>query len=138
MEKYRSKVDWWIPACLLAPVAFVIVFAVKSLIDGEWIVAVMIAPHMVFMAFALTVLSTFYTIDEDILTVRSGVLVNQKIKIDKIKSVRATRKWISSPALSADRIEVRYGKYGSVIISPERKEQFIKHLVSINPNIETD
>lgn len=40
------------------------------------------------------------------------------------------------PAISLDRIEIRCGKFNSVIISPKQKVEFINHLKSINPNIE--
>ncbi|MGN0232041.1 MAG: PH domain-containing protein [Muribaculaceae bacterium] len=41
----------------------------------------------------------------------------------------------SSPALSAKRIGIRYGRNNWVYISPQNQGEFIAHLKSENPNI---
>ena len=43
---------------------------------------------------------------------------------------------ISSPATSIDRLEITYGKYDSVIISPKLKQQFINEITTLNPKVE--
>lgn len=58
------------------------------------------------------------------------------IDISTIKSIEPTHTIISSPAASLDRLRINYNKYDEVIISPRRKEEFIQHLLSINPQIE--
>ena len=42
---------------------------------------------------------------------------------------------ISSPAASFDRIEITYGKFEEIIISPKHKLKFYEDLQKINPNI---
>lgn len=81
--------------------------------------------------------NTYYTIDDEKLTLRvkSGFLVDSKYDINKITKIRNTRTWLSSPALSMDRIEISVGRYNKVVISPQNKAQFISHLTSLNPNI---
>ena len=45
---------------------------------------------------------------------------------------------LSSPALSAKRIGLRYGRKSWVYISPENQEDFIADIKSINPEITID
>lgn len=80
--------------------------------------------------------TTYYTIKDDQLHIKSGILVDGKIDINTIKSVKKTNSILSSPAASFDRIIVFYGKYGEVILSPKNKIGFIKHLQEVNPKIE--
>jgi len=65
-------------------------------------------------------------------------LVNTKIPISSINTIKETDNIISSPAASLDRLEIFYGKYDSIIISPMDKNEFIQDLLKINPNIEVD
>lgn len=58
-----------------------------------------------------------------------------KIDIKTIKKIYSTHNPLSSPALSLDRIAVVYNKYDEVLISPKEREDFIRELLKINPNI---
>jgi len=58
------------------------------------------------------------------------------IDINTIKSIEPTHSILSAPASSLDRLRISYNKYDDVVISPRRKEEFIQHLLSINPQIE--
>jgi membrane-bound ClpP family serine protease len=81
--------------------------------------------------------STEYTIlDTGTLKVTCGIFYNKQFDIYKMKSVAKTRNLISSPAPSLDRIELRYGKFGTLVISPKDKIGFAKELKKINPKIE--
>lgn len=42
---------------------------------------------------------------------------------------------MSSPAPSLDRIELTYGEFGLIIISPKDKIGFAQELIKINPKI---
>ncbi|HWZ35040.1 MAG TPA: PH domain-containing protein, partial [Mucilaginibacter sp.] len=79
--------------------------------------------------------TTYYTIDGEMLHIRSGFMINTHIEIDRIKSIAETNSILSGPALSLDRIEIFYNKYDSVMISPPDKVQFVADLQAINPNI---
>ena len=57
------------------------------------------------------------------------------IDINTIKSIEPTHTILSAPASSLDRLCISYNKYDDVVISPGRKEEFIRQLHSINPNI---
>ncbi len=57
------------------------------------------------------------------------------IDISTIKSIEPTHSILSAPASSLDRLRISYNKYDDVVISPQRKEEFIRQLQTINPNI---
>ena len=83
------------------------------------------------------ILNTNYTITDNLtLRVKCGLFVNMVIDIDSIRKIEFTRSVLSSPALSMDRIEIFYNKFDSVIVSPDKKLEFIAELQSINPTIE--
>jgi hypothetical protein len=63
-------------------------------------------------------------------------IVNDRIDISKIRKIEKTSSILSSPALSLDRIAVRYNKFDEVYISPKEKQNFLNDLLQINPNIE--
>ncbi len=74
-------------------------------------------------------------IDGENLIVKNGFLKPQVIDIKTIKEISETNNPISAPATSLDRIEIKYGKNRSIIISPKKKEEFIDDLIKINPAI---
>lgn len=78
---------------------------------------------------------TSYTIAGEKLTVKS-FLVKEEINIGDISSIVHTRTWLSAPALSLNRIELRYKRSRSIVISPRREEQFIARLKQVNPAID--
>lgn len=81
---------------------------------------------------------TFYTIEKDILIARSGPQVF-KIPVGQISTVRLNQKTFGSlwkPTLSWNSIKVEYNKSDSVVISPEKQDEFISELLKINPGIE--
>ena len=81
-------------------------------------------------------LNTKYIIHNKLLKIKCGLFNFKPIDIMKIKSVEKSNSLMSSPASSFDRIEIRYGKFDEVIISPDEQQLFIKELIEINPTIE--
>lgn len=81
--------------------------------------------------------STEYAIAHDgTLKIKCGIFYNRQFDINKIKSVSKSNNLISSPAPSLDRIELAYGKFDTIVISPKDKIGFAEELIRINPNIE--
>ena len=131
MAVYRSKVDAWLVAVCVAVVA---VCAVPMLADGVSWVALVIN-LVVLAAVLLPLFSIKYVIDDDKLTVSCLWVFTDSFAISKIESLRTTtHTFLSAPAASIDRIEVKCGRR-SVIVSPLRREEFIDHLCRINPDI---
>ena len=81
--------------------------------------------------------STAYSITNDrLLHVRCGFIYNKWYDINKIRSVKNSDNLFSSPAPSLDRLELVYGQYGLIVISPKDKQGFTKALIEMNPEIE--
>jgi hypothetical protein len=127
-RRFKSKVDRWI-FLLLVVVIIVQIVAVGSAavqagdplaMTGLIFVMIGVVGLMVWL-----MVGTHYTVDRGIIRIRSGPFW-WKIPIDQITSVKATRSLLSSPALSLDRILIRYGKRGRIMISPADKAGFLK------------
>lgn len=103
-------------------------------LENAWPGLVINFTVIVFLWYTFT--NTYYSINNGHLTVKCGFLVNETINIDSIKSLRETRNPLSSAAASLDRLEVAYNKYDIVLISPKEKFEFIRHIQTINPNVE--
>lgn len=83
-------------------------------------------------------LRTDYKIKGDNLYIRCGVLFNMTLPISKISEITHKSTILSSPALSAKRIGIKYGQKNRVYVSPENQEDFISDIKSINPDIIID
>ena len=130
MKIYKSKIDWWLGLPLLYP----IFLSVSSMIEGEWIGYVGMITILLFIVFISK--STRYIIAENQLIVKCMFIVNDRIEISKIRKIEKTNSLLSSPALSLDRIAIRYNKFDEVYISPKEKQAFVDELLNVNPDIE--
>lgn len=81
--------------------------------------------------------TTEYVIAGADLVVRSGP-IRFTIPIQSIRRVRPPRSFMSAPALSLDRLEISYGTYGSVVLSPSDKRAFVDALRVRAPNVDVD
>lgn len=81
-------------------------------------------------------LTTNYTIECDELIIKCGFLPNKTIDIKTIKKITETNNPLSSPATSLDRLEINYGKFDKILISPKNKIEFINDIKRLNPNVE--
>ena len=141
MEKFgciRYNTRWdgssW---CILGLVAVCCVVPC-FLDDGIWPTIVC----LVMLAFVLvTFLSIYYRIDGDKLVVYS-FFIPTAYPIDKIKEIKPTKSVLSSPATSlTHRLAITFNDRKilkssiPLIISPVHQEEFIRHLLSINPEI---
>ncbi len=132
MKTFKSKIglELVIPISLI----FGAVVLLTLSINPPWMGIVIILPIIIFVAHMFV--STYYTIEQDILTIKCGFLYNNTIDITTIKKITESNNPISSPATSLDRLEIIYNKYDSVIISPKHKTEFINEIIKLNPNVE--
>ena len=130
MKIYKSKIDWWLGLVLVYPIFRSIV----SIIEGEWVGYFGIVLCFLFIFFISK--STRYIIAENQLIVKCMFIVNDRIEISKIRKIEKTNSVLSSPALSLDRIAIKFNKFDEVYISPKEKQNFLNDLLQINPNIE--
>ena len=80
-------------------------------------------------------LNTTYKIEKGKLYIKCGFFNYNPVNIGEMKKVSKSSNIISSPAASFDRIEIRYGKFEELIISPKHKTKFVEDLQKINPEI---
>lgn len=129
---YKSKIGLEIVIPLAALLGAVLVATLSG--NPSWLGVVIV---LCFVGFVVHMfMTTDYSITGNDLTVRCSFLFNKTIDINTIKRISETNNPLSSPAISLDRLEIRYGVSNSVMISPQRKKEFINALRTINPNIE--
>ena len=79
--------------------------------------------------------NTTYKIEKGKLHIKCGFFNYNSVNIGEMKKISKSSNIISSPAASFDRIEIRYGKFEELIISPKHKTKFVEDLQKINPEI---
>lgn len=136
MEKvYKSKVaKWYLWTCIGSVAAFA--GSLFLCYHSTWILLIDVVFIGIAVAFMFDMLfHTDYTIKEDTLYIRCGILFHMALPIRKISEIAHKSTILSSPALSAKRIGIRYGLKNWVYISPKDREGFISDIKSINPDI---
>lgn len=135
-REFKSKVGWWYHLVLLVMVITTTLVFIKG---GNPIAMVFL---LLFTLLSIHMLvSTWYRVTADgWLIVHCSIFPEKKIAIADITGVESTTNLISSPALSLDRLEIWVGldtrKRLWNIISPNNKQEFVKVLKKINPEIE--
>ena len=141
MEKFngiRYNSRWDSSTWLIIAITMVCCVIPCFLDDG--IVPIIICSMMlVFIIVAFR--SVYYKIDGDRLVVYQ-FFIHTAYPIDKIKEIRKTKSILSAPATSlTNRLAVTFTERKvlkssmPLIISPVRREEFISHILSINPDI---
>ncbi|GEM_PF-477228 len=124
---FRSAVDaWYYVVAFGAPAAVVVIAysagGFKSMSEGLVVAGVIVVSALVPL---WLMVSTRYTIEGDVLLVRSGP-VSKKILLGDIRSVTPSHSILSAPALSLRRLDIRYGDRGQVLISPADRDGFLR------------
>lgn len=133
-KKYRSATDIWMLLLIFLPMMYPIYEGIATK-DAGLILA--------FVGLILFILSFFmmisYEVNEDKLVIRTFIFGKQTIAIADITSVKKTYNPLSAPAMSINRLEIKYGtKYDYALISPVRRQEFIAELLKINPDIKVE
>ncbi len=129
---YPSAVSY----ALFIPMLFSLGIALfASIYTGEYIpVGIVLASILVLVLPML--LNTTYTIDGDMLKIRSGLIKFKDVNIATITRIENTQSLLSAPAASlTDRIEIFYNRFDSIVISPKNRNAFIADILSINPAV---
>jgi membrane protein YdbS with pleckstrin-like domain len=131
-KTYKSKIGLE----LLLPVVLVLgtVLLLSLTEEPAWAGVAILMPVILFVMHLF--LTTNYTIEGDQLLIKSGFLFRKTVPIPSIRKINETNNPLSAPATSLDRLEIVFGKYESVLISPKQKLEFIQHIQSINPAVE--
>lgn len=127
---FRSKRDLWYDGMTLVIILSTLVVNLWRFEWGSFVVTTGIAAMMGWIW-----LDTGYFFTDDALVVRCGP-AKWTIPYDRIEALAKTRNPLKSPALSLQRLEVFYGPGGrSLLISPEREEEFLRILEERCPRI---
>ncbi len=129
-KRFPSKVDAWLPLSFVAVVALqVYVISVAVVTEARTVdILIPVAILLITIVFIGALLRfTYYDVDRDFLTVRAGP-VRWRVPLDSITAVEPTRSLVSSPALSLDRLRIRYGKRRQLLVSPRDKDGFLRAL----------
>ncbi len=135
---FKSKVArWYLWFCVGMTLAFL--GSIYLCYTSTWVLLIDISLLGVGLVMCYDMLlHTDYTVEGDKLHIRCGVLFRMDLPVSKISEITHKSTVLSSPALSAKRIGLKYGKRNWGYVSPEDQAGFISVLKSINPDIKED
>lgn len=124
MKRFSSKIDWLIQFALIVAIAGALLPVILEPAPERteyWMMVAMGGAVSVLIVWLLA--GTHYTIDGNHLIVKAGPF-GWQIRISEVESVTAARTLLSGPALSLDRLIIRYSGGKRLIVSPDDKHQF--------------
>ncbi|MEZ2692696.1 PH domain-containing protein [Psychrobacter faecalis] len=137
---FTSKIDFWLAFLILGSSLLLVLVPV-----WEWMYNNSSIKRIIFISLftiptALLLLVLFfnikYTLTADTLLVKNG-FSTQRISLKDITHITPTSSTLSAPALSLDRIKIRY-EGGSIVISPKDKDRFYRAIQERVPELKTD
>jgi hypothetical protein len=137
--RFPSKRDMWVMVLIWGAALAIVFIGGERLVSPGPVAGRLIVGGLCVGLAAFTVwllYSTSYEIGPEKLIIRTGP-IRRVVKLESIEGVAPSRSPLSSPALSLDRLRVRYrgGGFG-VLISPEDKRGFLRALVERCPQLE--
>ena len=127
-KRFKSKVDRWILILMVVVIVMQVVAVGSAALqagDPLATMALMLTMIAIVGLMVWLLVGTHYTIDRKTLRIVSGPF-RWRVPVDEITAVEATRSPLSSPALSLDRIRLRYGKNKRIMISPADRAGFLR------------
>jgi hypothetical protein len=123
---FRSKVDFWLIAVVVGIPVLVIEFMLEGTgVDDRDADLIAIGTVVVVLAFFVWLcFTTRYTITSQALLIKSGPF-SWVVPLQEIAGIEPTRNPASSPALSLDRLLIRYRGDGKIMVSPADKAGFM-------------
>ncbi|NNF66614.1 MAG: PH domain-containing protein [Gammaproteobacteria bacterium] len=127
-KKFKSICDKWVPVLFIA-VIIGTALAIWQTVNE----AGQLPPLMLLVSGASIVLilwiyfATYYVIADQTLRIYHGPF-RWKIALSQIESIDETRSPIASPALSLNRLRITYAGGKHVMVSPERRSEFVSLL----------
>jgi uncharacterized membrane protein YdbT with pleckstrin-like domain len=119
MKKYSSKIDFWLVA-LLGLVTLALAWSAWQ--SSDWGGAALLIAWL--GGLAITMVPCYYVLDDAHLMIRAGVW-KWHIPYADIQSVQLSNSILAGPALSLQRVEIRSGQAGSILVSPVDRDEFI-------------
>ena len=125
---FKSKIDSWLLVILVAGIAgqVMALFSVAAQEIAGTEKTIIVSLLLVGILLMLSVLlRTHYTVSEDKVTIVSGPF-SWSFLVSEIDDVSDSRSLLSSPALSLDRMRIRYRGNRHILVSPEDKAGFLR------------
>lgn len=110
-------------------------FSSSFLSVSYWIALILVPVFIIWLIWIW--FNTGYRVVNNTLKIEAGPL-KQTIDIQEIRKLTRERSISTSGALSIERLQIQYGKYKYVGISPKKEYEFIQLLLSKNPQIQID
>ena len=129
-KRFPSKIDAWLVVLLVIAIAGVLAGFIGVVLENEEpVVTIFMGAVMLLIVLLIVSLlfRTYYSVEGETLRIVSGPF-RWRVPIAEIESLELTRNPLSSPALSLDRLRVRYSGKKSIMISPADKQRFAKAL----------
>lgn len=139
MKKYYSKRSkgWLIP--LFGPSILLIFIGIQQYVrTGIWtfdIIVVWGIAAIVGVLMGTYWFNTYYLFDETELVAVSGFFKMKVTYADMTKAER-TNSPLNGPALTLNRIRIKFGKYKEILIAPAEEAEFFRLLAEKAPQIE--
>lgn len=137
---FTSKIDLWLAFLILGSSLLLILVPVWEWIYNDSSIRRILFISLLTIPGAILLLVIFfnikYSFSEDELFVKNG-FSTQSIPLKDITHIIPTNSMLSAPALSLDRIEIRY-EGGNIVISPKDKEGFYRAIQERVPALEID
>lgn len=126
MKRYRSAIDWWVANLLIGSPLFCVGLGIYFLSSSFSAGILIILGGFVEALLIVLFLPCHYTLDDEHLLVRSGIL-KKKIQYKGIKKIEPSTCLLSAPAFSLKRIRIE-SEDGVILISPVNRDEFINLL----------
>lgn len=137
---FRPKRDRWLSGLMWGTIGLLAFGGLAPLLKTEPHLVEVVIAWLVCWGFAACTawiwLGLRYTFAADELIIRVGPIVT-KVRYDQIQTVRPIRSYLSSAAAATERLEIRYGRYDMVHVSPLDREGFLRELEARCPVIRT-
>ncbi|WP_169739282.1 PH domain-containing protein [Dyadobacter crusticola] len=131
IKNYKSALG---PELSVSMSGLLMIISILVISKGSWAGFVVVA---VIAAFFLHLFfNTYYQIKGDQIRIRSGFLMDKTIPVKSITKISETKSLLSAPALSQNRLELRYNRFDRLIISPKDRTAFIADLLRISEHID--
>jgi hypothetical protein len=137
---FPSKIDRWIVWLTAIPLMISAGAVTSALLAGPPLPAVFLMVGLEVLIVALiawTYRGTRYLVTDREVVARSGPF-RWRVEIAGIESIHPSRSPLSSPAMSLDRLEIRYGGGRKLLISPEDREGFLEAAVARSRHLVRD
>ncbi|MGG2198466.1 MULTISPECIES: PH domain-containing protein [Paenibacillus] len=136
--KFSPRRDLWLSIVIWSSILVLLISGLSPFfkegagIIGGTLIFLLCYSMAGFLAWLWT--ATYYVLNESDLFIRTGP-VTQSIPFESIAKVKPIRSWMASAATSSRRIEINYGSYDYIHISPLDEEAFLTELKKRCPHL---